>query len=200
FDVTPCGGTHCTRTAQVGPIRLLDAQKHRGGLRVTFTCGRRTRRVLYGEANALRELARRFSCAPTDVPDAVRKLDRQLKDVRDALGSARAGWAEALAEALAKDGSDPLVRVLEGLDRDALRGVAMRLAQGSRLVALAAPGADGLAVVIARGAEGEEDCGALLRAITAEAGGGGGGRPARAEGKLPAGADWPTLVSRALVS
>ena len=97
FDQTPCGGTHCTRTAQVGPVKILDVHKHRGGLRVTFAAGRRTRRVLSAESASLRDLAARFSCAPTDVPGAVAKLERELRVTRESLGVARKGWATARA-------------------------------------------------------------------------------------------------------
>ena len=40
------------------------------------------------------------------------------------------------------------------------------------------------------------DAGAKLKALTALAGGKGGGRPERAEGRLPAGADLPALLAR----
>ena len=39
------------------------------------------------------------------------------------------------------------------------------------------------------------DCGALVKRAAAHAGGRGGGRPDRAEGRLPAGSDWATVLA-----
>jgi alanyl-tRNA synthetase len=56
----------------------------------------------------------------------------------------------------------------------------------------------GTIVLIARGPESKFDCGAFLKRVAASAGGRGGGRPERAEGRLPLDVDWPALVARAL--
>ncbi|MEO0323461.1 MAG: alanine--tRNA ligase-related protein [Myxococcota bacterium] len=199
FDRTPCGGTHCTRTAQVGPVKILEVHAHRGGLRVTFAAGRRARRVLFEESDALRGLAARFSCAPEDVPGGVAKLEGKLRESRESLRVAREGWAAALATRLAQTPEDPLVRLLEDLDREALRALASGLTrEGGRVVALAAPEGDDLAVVLARGPGASLDCGAVLRALTKELGGGGGGRPERAEGRLPRNGSFEAQLRRAL--
>jgi alanyl-tRNA synthetase len=51
--------------------------------------------------------------------------------------------------------------------------------------------------VIARTAGSGLDCGTLLGAIAKRSGGRGGGRPERAEGRIPteAAVDWPALVA-----
>ena len=41
FDATPCCGTHCDRTGQVGPIKILRTERKKGGLRIEFVCGAR---------------------------------------------------------------------------------------------------------------------------------------------------------------
>ncbi|HJL06108.1 MAG TPA: alanyl-tRNA editing protein [Polyangiaceae bacterium LLY-WYZ-15_(1-7)] len=189
FDRTPCGGTHVARTAQLGTIQITDLVGHKAGSRVTFVAGLRARRRLLHDAAALRALGGRFSCAPADVALAVDKLERQLADAREALGAARAGWAEAILA-----GVDPAearwVQVLAGLDVDTVRQVATRWAsEGAREAVLAAPTEGGLHVVAARGPESELDCGALVKALAKRLGGGGGGRPERAEGRLKAPAD-----------
>ena len=35
FDVTPCGGTHCTSAGQVGLVRLTGVERYKGKVRVT---------------------------------------------------------------------------------------------------------------------------------------------------------------------
>jgi alanyl-tRNA synthetase len=77
-----------------------------------------------------------------------------------------------------------------------LRALATRITAAPEATAfLAGRGPDGLAVVVARGSASTVDCGAFLKKAAAQAGGRGGGRPERAEGRLPAGADWAALVA-----
>lgn len=180
FDLTPCGGTHCTDTAQVGWIRVTDGSRHRGGQRVTFTAGPRTRRVLGGESDRLRALAARFTCGVADVDAAVDKLERELTEAREALGLTRAAFAKAQAAAIS---GDPAVATLD-TDVASLRALAGEAATGSRLVVLSVPVDDAFHVIAQRGPELAVDCGALFRALSATCGGRGGGRPERAEGRL----------------
>lgn len=180
FDQTPCGGTHCTDTAQVGWVRITDATRHRGGQRVTFTAGPRTRRVLGAQADALRSLAARFTCGVADVAAAIDKIERELSEARESLGATRAAFAKAQAAVIT---GDPAVATLE-TDVATLRALAGEAATGSRLVVLAAPAGDAFHVIAARGPDGRTDCGALFRALAATCGGRGGGRPERAEGRL----------------
>ena len=37
----PCGGTHCARSAQVGPIWISQVERYKGKLRIHFAAGRR---------------------------------------------------------------------------------------------------------------------------------------------------------------
>ena len=76
-----------------------------------------------------------------------------------------------------------------------MRAVAKRVTEEPSMVALLAGcDDDGIPVVVARGRESAFDCGAVLKRAAQAAGGRGGGRPERAEGRMPAGIDWPNLV------
>jgi len=194
FDLSPCGGTHCARTGQVGPVRVLGVERYKGGTRVTFAAGRRAREVLGAHSTVLGELARSFTCGPTDVPTAIDKLRRDLADGKEQLRATQRRWAEALAAGLLV-GEGKVVAAIPGGDVEVLRAVASKLIAAGRDAVLAAPNADGTAVMIARAPGSTLDCGALLKAIALACGGRGGGRPDHAEGKLPAGVDWPALVA-----
>ena len=89
---------------------------------------------------------------------------------------------------------------LPGEDANALRGVARHLVRlGAPVVLLAAPTADGTAVLAARGAESSFDCGGFIKRVASAHGGRGGGRPEGAEGRLPgAVTDWSAAVVAAL--
>ncbi len=203
LDVSPCGGTHCTRTAQVGLLRITGIERYKGKARVTFSAGPRARRELWDEAAVLRDLGKAFTCGPRDVPTAVEKLRRELGDAREALGHARSRLADAaatdLAAASAADPDHRAVAVLDDTGVEILRRIAGRVAATPAAVAFLAGRTDGgLAVMISRGSASRFDCGAFLKRVAAAAGGRGGGRPEHAEGRLPADADWPALVATAL--
>jgi alanyl-tRNA synthetase len=197
FDVTPCGGTHCTGAAQVGLVRVTGLERYKGKMRVTFSAGPRARGELWREAGVLRDLGRAFTCGPLDVLAGVDKLRRELGDARDALGVVRGRLADSIATALCESARETgrAVAVLDEAGPDLLRALATRItATPSAVAFLAGRSADGLAVLVARGSESTFDCGGFLKKAAAEAGGRGGGRPERAEGRLPRDADWPALV------
>jgi alanyl-tRNA synthetase len=199
FDFTPCGGTHCLRSAQVGLIHIVGVERYKGGTRVTFGAGRRAREQLARESALLRTLADELSSGPRDVPAAVEKLRRELSAAREALGQARAQLAqraadEIIAEARA-EGREMVIAQFDDAPAELLRAVAKRVAEEPHAVALlAGRDEEGAPVVVARGSASAFDCGGFLRRAAAAAGGRGGGRPERAEGRIPANVDWPGLV------
>jgi len=195
FDVSPCGGTHCLRTAQVGLVKVTGLERYKGKMRVNFSAGRRAREELSRQSELLHALGRDFTCGPTDVPAAVHKLRRDLVEARESLGEARARLAERAAlellSAARSMGETRVVAAFEAVDIPFLRAVAKRITTEPAFVALlAARVAEGLLVLAARGAQSDFDCGGFLKRIAAAHGGRGGGRPEMAEGRLPSHVDW----------
>jgi alanyl-tRNA synthetase len=199
FDWTPCGGTHCLRSAQVGLIHIVGAERYKGGTRVTFGAGRRAREQLAGESAVLRALGQELSSGPRDVPAAVEKLRRELAAAREALGQARARLAQRAADEIIgtarAEGHEMIIAQLEDAPVDLLRAVAKRVTDQPLAVAiLAGRDEEGSPVIVARGNASNFDCGSFLKRAAAASGGRGGGRPERAEGRIPQGVDWPKVV------
>jgi alanyl-tRNA synthetase len=200
FDVSPCGGTHCLSSAQVGLVRVTAVERYKGKIRVTFAAGRRARDELWRHHDLLRGLSRELTCGPSEVATALDKLRRDLQETREALGSARSRMADAAAEEMVRTarakGEPRVVAAFAEAGVEVLRQVAKRVTAEPDLVAILAGGAkDGTQVLIARGAASTFDCGAFLKKLAQAAGGRGGGKPDRAEGRLPAGVDWAALVA-----
>ena len=199
FDVSPCGGTHCVRSAQVGLVRVSGLERYKGGMRVLFTAGARARRELNAHDDALRALARSLTCGPTDVGLAIDKVRRDLELARESLGKTRAKLAESTARSLL-DEADRTgdLHVVASFDEggvEMLRAVAARLVAREGVVALlAAETEGGVQILVDRAPGSAFECGAFVKRVTAAAGGRGGGRPDHAEGRLPSGVDWPALV------
>ena len=217
FDLSPCGGTHCARTSQLGAIRIASAERYKGMTRVTFTAARRGRAELFSRDGVLRGLAAQFSCGPAEVPQAIEKLRRDAEAAGAELTALRGRLAGMLAHQLltggvavagtatggavagtatSAAGAGAIVASLPG-DAELLRGVGAKLVAAGRDAVLCAPDADGCTVVLFRAPGSTLDCGALWKRLSAEMGGRGGGRSDRAEGRLARSIeDWPALVER----
>lgn len=193
FDVSPCGGTHCITSAQVGLVRVIGVEKYKGKTRVTFDAGPRARRALLDEAGALKALASGLSCGPLDVSTALDKVRRDLAAVRDTNKRLAERVAVAVADELAASGTNPIVAVLD--DKELVRLVGARLmALEGRHALLAARDDDGMHVLAVRGPGSTFDCGAFIKKLATEHGGKGGGKPERAEGRVPGSVDWRAVA------
>jgi len=193
FDFSPCGGTHCSRTSQLGTIRITGAERYKGMTRVTFTAARRARTELFARDAALRVLATRFSCGPTEVPAAIDKLARDAEAAGAELTMLRSRLATSIAAAFPGTGA---VIAAVPAEPELLRSVAAKLVAAGRDAILCAPEDAGATVVLFRAAGSTLDCGAMWKTLAARAGGRGGGRPDRAEGRLTSAiADWPALIA-----
>lgn len=198
FDYSPCGGTHCGRTTQLGAIRITSAERYKGMTRVTFTAARRARAELFARDQVLRGLATRFSCGPAEVPAAIDKLVRDADGAATEVVNLRSRLAQLIVASFPGDGA--VVAELPG-DAELIRSVAAKLAGAGRDALLCAPDGDGGAVVVlCRAAGSALDCGALWKRIAARVGGRGGGRAERAEGRIPTAPAWGALIDELSVS
>ncbi|MEZ4393639.1 MAG: alanyl-tRNA editing protein [Polyangiales bacterium] len=199
FDVSPCGGTHCTRTSQVGTVTVTGVERYKGKIRVSFLAGRAAREELTTRSRAIADLAREFTCGAAGVRAAVERLRADLHAARADLGATRAQWAEATARPLldaARARGDTRVALeLRDAPVEALRALAAAITAHPGAVAmLASRGEAGLQVVLARGEGAELDCGAWLKRAAQAHGGRGGGRADRAEGRLETVTPWESVA------
>ncbi len=193
FDLTPCGGTHCTRTGQIGVVRVAHVERYKGKLRVGFHAATRALADARAKEAVLGALAKKLTCGVLDVGAAVGKVQSDLKERTDALAAARGELFELLAKSVLAehppDASGTTLVHVARRDGDvpSLRTLAGRLAgaRGDVFAVCTADDGDGRLVVVQRGASTTVDCGAWLKALAAKTGGRGGGRPERAEGRLP---------------
>ncbi|MFN0246576.1 MAG: alanyl-tRNA editing protein [Kofleriaceae bacterium] len=193
FDFSPCGGTHCTRTSQLGAIRVVGAERYKGMTRVTFVASKRGRAEMFTRDQVLRSLATQFSCGTNEVQGAVDKLRAQATAASVEITALRGRLADAIVATFA--GTGAVVAAIPG-DVEILRSVAAKLANAGRDAIVCAPDDAGAAVVLFRAAGSSLDCGALWKQLAARMGGRGGGKADRAEGRLATPiADWPALIA-----
>lgn len=203
FDRQPCGGTHASRTGQVGLILLRRVEKLKGNWRVKFVCGWRALAAARADATALASTAKVFASAPTDVPAVAARITEE----RQATHRERERLIEQLAtlqaESFARDlaplnGSDTrtITKVLDGGDAGFVRLVASKfVAAPQRRALLASPAGN---IIFAQSAGGDHDLGALLRECLAAEGGKGGGSRDFAQGSVPEPSRSQAVLDRAL--
>jgi alanyl-tRNA synthetase len=79
FDFSPCGGTHCLHTGEVGIFKVRRFENYKGGSRIHFLCGRRALKDYQHAGEILKELSETLSSNVSDLPMNVGKLKEDAK-------------------------------------------------------------------------------------------------------------------------
>ncbi len=191
WDVEYCGGTHCTTTAEVGPVKLFRTERVQDGVeRFEYSVGRHGVEQWQHDEALLRNASAELQVAPNELPQAAKRFFGEWKEQRKLLDEVRKQLADLKAQVGASDAEEVngvRIVVQADLDAGALKQTAANLVAGPGHVALlAAPDGAGARLLFARSTDVDVDVGALLRDAAASMGGKGGGRPDFAQG---AGAD-----------
>ena len=205
-DLTACGGTHVSRTGEIGSILLRKVEKVKQGVRVEFVCGARAVATARKDFEILTSAAALFSCHIYDVSDQVRKTMDEAKTAGKREQKTQAELAELMAAQIVSGLANHAARVSAGTlepsraialvkqvfhDRDLafIKLLAQKLAVHPNVVALLATSLPQPALVFAQSSGGRFDMGVLMKEAMASLGGRGGGARDLAQGGAPAGAD-----------
>jgi alanyl-tRNA synthetase len=188
FDLSACGGTHVSRTGMIGVVVVRGWERFRGGSRIEFACGARALGAYREARDIISASTRRASVHPSELPDAIDRLqgeNREQRRVARDLGERLALFeAEVLAQRAARCGDrHVVVAAVAGYDAAGLKALAGAVASRPAHAAVLFSTARPALVVAARHADASGvDCAALLKALFAQFGGRGGGRPDLAQG------------------
>ncbi len=81
FDMSPCGGTHCTHTSEIGVILTGNIEKVKSALvRIEFYCGTRAIRRYYELLKSTHDSSRSLSTGVEEIPSAIERLKAQLQE------------------------------------------------------------------------------------------------------------------------
>ncbi len=200
FSTELCGGTHVSRTGDIGLFKIVSESGVAAGIRrLEALTGAGAMAHVTEEEHRLADVAALLSSSAGDVADKLRQLlDRQKKLERelDALKAKAAGTATGdLASHAQVIGDIKLVAArIDGMDVKALRDAVDTLKQklGDCVVLLASGGGGKVALVggVQGAALGKVKAGDVVAHVATQIGGKGGGRPDMAQG---GGVDSPAL-------
>ncbi|RNB88370.1 alanyl-tRNA editing protein [Brevibacillus nitrificans] len=188
FDYNPCGGTHPAHTGEVGMIKILGWERHRGNIRLEFICGWRALRDYTRKQAMVREVSKLLMTSDAELIAQAERLvaerdtmkqsllekERQLLEVevRQYLAQADQLGGVRLLEIAFSD------RSIQQLQQFAHQAVA----QAPDVVCLLAATGEKLQLVFARGAEVDVAVNQLIKDTLPLIDGKGGGNAAMAQG------------------
>ena len=187
FDLTACGGTHVSRTGQIGSILLRKAEKVRQGWRVEFVCGKRAVSTARRDYTTLTESAGLASGHIWEVPQQIRKLQESTKTLRKQQSQTLEELAtfhanQLLAEATEHNGRKVITRVFQDKELEYIKLLAQRVVRQGAAVCFFASTSGTAAVVFAQSQGQPFDMGKLMKESLTTLGGRGGGSKDMAQG------------------
>ena len=189
-----CGGTHVSRTGDIGLFKILSESGVAAGVRRIEAVTGTNALAWVQELNATAQrAAAALKTQPADLPDRIVLLQDQLKALEKDLEQAKAKMASSAGHALADKavvvgaGVKLLVTEVQGVEARDLRTMVDQLKDKLKpaIVLLAARGADGkISVVggVTQDLTGKAKAGELVGFVAGQIGGKGGGRPDMALG------------------
>ncbi|MFO7652693.1 MAG: alanine--tRNA ligase [Candidatus Krumholzibacteriia bacterium] len=205
-----CGGTHCFRTGDIGPFRIVSESGIAAGVRrIEAVAGEPALAMIEREhaelADVARQLRRDGGSPGRQVAELIAERDQLRKDLaRVQQATARDALQDAIASPVAVQDLKLVAALVTAESRDALMqlGDHARDRLGENGVVVLAAEVEGKAAVIATVtpdlvASRRLHAGDLVKALTARAGGRGGGKPNMAQGGVPTAADLASVVAAA---
>jgi alanyl-tRNA synthetase len=206
FSMELCGGTHVSRTGDIGAFKIIAESSISAGVRrIEAVAGMEAIRRFLGEDALLSTLGEMLRSRPEDLPKALGKLMAEQRETQKQVEQLQLKLAQKESKGALQDVRDVRgVRVLsqkvENVDRNALRSLADELKNQlqSGVVVLGSPvdGKVSLVVMVTPDLVSRVKANELIRRIAPLVGGGGGGRPDMAE----AGGKDPSALDAALAS
>ncbi|MCR5097732.1 MAG: alanine--tRNA ligase [Lachnospiraceae bacterium] len=202
YSTELCGGTHVKNTGDIQVFKILSESSVASGVRrIEAIAGPAVLDYYHELEKSLRQAAVALKCDTSQVPDRVKSLQKEVKELKsenDSLKSAQAKDAlgDVSGSAVEIGGMKLIAKAVPGVDMNGLRDLGDQLkAQIGEGVVVLASDAGGKVSLMAMATDGAVSKGAhagnLIKEIAPLVGGGGGGRPnmAQAGGKNPAGID-----------
>lgn len=183
-DRCACCAPHVERTGEVGVIKVLDSQRHRGGQRVSVICGLDALEDYRLRQESVTDISRALSAKRGEVSDAVRRILAEQQSMKERLDALSLALVRYMADAGGETDGNLLVfsDVLGEIAQRELTNLLMEKAGGFAAVFCGSDEAGWRYIIGSR----ERDLRAGARTINAAIDGRGGGTPRMIQGSARA--------------
>ncbi len=197
FSIELCGGTHVTRTGDIGLFKIIQESGIAAGVRrIEAVTGNTAVALVQDNEDSLKQIAAVLKSSQDTVVERVEQLNHANKQLEKELSQLKAKLASSAGTDLAAqaeeiNGVKVLVAIVEGLDSKSLRDTTDQLKNklGTAIVLLATVDGDKVSLVagVTKDLTDRVKAGELVKEIAQKVGGKGGGRPdmAMAGGNSP---------------
>ncbi len=195
WNTQACAGTHCTRTGEVGFIKITRTERIQDGVeRIEFVAGEAALEFAHAQEQQLAKTAEILRTTPERVATATQQLSDEWKALQKELDRLRGRLAElslfelrskmkqvgkvrAICEEVESTSAEELIKIASALTRED-KGLVVMLGTRDTMVRLVAmAGKEALLAGV--------DCGAIIAEAAEVLGGGGGGKPEFGQGGGP---------------
>ena len=123
-DACACCAPHVKRTGEIGVIKIVDAIRYKGGMRLWVLCGRWALEDYRAKHDNVLAITRRHSVKPWQVVEITEKQNDDLVAARAALSAARRELADVKVAAATPDGQGNLLFFEKEMDANVQRAMA----------------------------------------------------------------------------
>jgi alanyl-tRNA synthetase len=186
-----CGGTHVTRSGDIGIFKILSEQSAAAGVRrIEAISGERALAEYQQALATLRKIAGLVKSSPDEVLEAVERQALEVKQLEKELEGQRRKTAVSMVDTLLESARkvkdvNVLASTISGVDRDGMRQLVDSLRQklGSGIVILGAADDGKVALItgVTKDLTSRVQAGKIVQELARKVGGSGGGRPDIAE-------------------
>ena len=128
FDYSACGGTHPSKTGEVGLVKILKLEKIRNNVRFEFVCGQRAFKDYAWKNKDLRELSNMFTVSDREVLTSVEKLQSDLKSQRKKLRKMQERISQYEAQEIIQNTEGRIIKdIFSGRTPDEVRLLALNI-------------------------------------------------------------------------
>lgn len=192
WNAQACAGTHCTKTGEVGLIKIIGRERIQDGVeRLIFASGEPVLEAIQGQEKMVMQTAEVLRSDPDEIDESVQKLFDQWKEAEKKLDSTLARLAKLQADKIEGEAEkfndvEIISEQVEAGESEELIQIGENLVEGNdRRVAILGSGDGSASLVVMAGEHAIEHgihCGEIASEAAKSLGGGGGGKPKIGQG------------------
>lgn len=119
-DICPCCGTHVKSSCEIGLIKILKSEAHKGMSRISFLCGQRAFKDYRAKHEIIQELKQELNSDEESLAERTKKINEELQSLKYQIREQKNQIAEIEAEKLE---GEAVYRIYKNLDGDQIEHI-----------------------------------------------------------------------------